>query len=103
MGNVFDMITGSADFVTVDFINDLDRLNNDESVTAVTWTVENTAVASYVASSSAVDADGRYGSAKFNALAEGITRVMVQATTTNPTANPYEYIYIRVYTPPSSL
>lgn len=101
--NVFDLIIGASDFVTVDFINNLDRLNNNETVTAVTWDVEDTAVATYVSSSSAVDADGRYGSAKFTAVGEGITRVMVTATTTNPTASPKEYIYLRVYTPPSSL
>lgn len=103
MGNVFDLIVGASDFVTVDFINDLDRSINDEVVTGVTWTVENEAVATYVSSSSAVDAGGRYGSAKFSAVADGVTRVLVEATTTNPAANVREYIFIRVYTPPSSL
>lgn len=101
--NVFDLITGGADFITVDFINHLDRTVNDEIVTSVAWDVESTDIATYVSSSSAVDADGRYGSAKFNAVAEGVTRVTVTATTSNPAASIKEYIYIRVYTPPSSL
>ena len=101
--NVLDLIVGAADYMTIDFINDLDRTVNDEIVTGVAWDVENTAVATYVGSSSAVDADGRYGSAKFSAVAEGVTRVTVTATTSNPAASPKEYFFIRVYTPPSSL
>lgn len=103
MTNVFDLIAGGADYVTVDFINWLDRTINNEIVTGVTWDVENTAVATYVNSSSAVDAGGRYGSAKFNAVADGVTRVLVTATSSNPAASIKEYIFIRVYTPPSSL
>jgi len=101
--NVFDLIVGASDFVTIDFLNDLDRTTNNEVVTTAAWDVENTAVATYVISSSAVDADGRYASAKFIAVAEGITRVTVTATTSNPAASPKEYFFIRVYTPPSSL
>ena len=101
--NVFDLIVGAADYVTVDFINDLDRSLNNEIVTAVTWTVEKAAVATLVGGSPAVDAGGRYGSAKFTAVAEGVTRVLVEATTSNPAATPREYIFIRVYVPPSSL
>jgi len=101
--NVFDLIVGASDYFTLDFINSLDRTVNNEEVTGVTWDVEDTAVATYVSASSAVDADGRYGSAKFDALAEGVTRVTATATTTNPAASPKEYIFIRVYTPPSSL
>lgn len=101
--NVFDLIVGASDFVTLDFLNNLDRTVNNEVVTSASWDVEDTAVATYVNSSSAVDAGGRYASAKFTAVAEGITRVMVTATTSNPAAAPKEYFYIRVYTPPSSL
>ena len=103
MSNVFDLITGAADYITVDFINHLDRTLNNEIITGVTWDVEDAAVASYVAASSAVDADGRYGSAKFNALAEGVTRVTVTATSSNPAASIKEYLFIQVYTPPSSV
>lgn len=103
MSNVFDLIVGASDFVTVDFLNDLDRLNNNEVLVSVTWDVENTAVATYVNSSAAVDAGGRYASAKFTAVAEGVTRVTLTATTSNPAAAPKEYIYLRVYAPPSSL
>jgi len=101
--NVLDLIVGSDDYMTIDFINDLDRTINNEIVTGVAWDVEDTAVATFVGGSSAVDAGGRYGSAKFNAVAEGVTRVLVTATTTNPAATPKEYFFIRVYTPPSSL
>jgi len=101
--NVFDLIVGASDYVTLDFINALDRVVNNEVVTSVTWDVEDTAVTSYVNSTSAVDAGGRYGSAKFNALAEGVTRVTATATTSNPAATVKEYFFIRVYTPPESV
>jgi hypothetical protein len=101
--NVFDFIVGQSDFATVDMIKNLDRSLNAQVISSAVWEVENTGVATYVNSSSAVDAGGRYISAKFTAAADGVTRVKVTATTTSPTATIVEYILLRVYTPPSSL
>lgn len=100
---VFEFIVGQSDFITADLLNSLDKTVNDQTIASATWTVEDEAVATLVVSSEAVDASGRYISARFAAVADGITRILITATAANPTATIKDYVLLQVYTPPSSL
>ena len=99
---VFEFIVGQSDYITVDMLNALDKTANDQAVASAAWVVEDEMVATLVASSEAVDETGRYVSAKFTAVGEGLTRILLTATAANPTATLVEYVLLQVYIPPIS-